>query len=287
MSEAAVLDAPAPAAAPVAAPAPAPVAASPAPAPAVQSLFTLGAAPAPATEAPAAPAAAPADPFAKVPEKYHVKGADGTIDQAQTIAKLADGYAAAVKRIGTGDLPPADPAKYAFTPPEEFKDVQLDQELTAGFRDRAHKAGLTQGQFEFVMGEYFRLLPSVMDAGAKVSAETARTQLAQVWTTPQQMQTNLDNGQRVMAALPESLQRQVVESGLGANAVFAQVLARMGAEMREDRPPSQSTGTAPSTDVQQLMSQPAYRDPRHPEHAKVSAQVNALMRQRYGDAPVS
>lgn len=285
MSE--VIDAPAPTVAPaVAAPAVAPAAAAPAVAPAPrESLFS--AAPAPTAAAEPAPAAAPAaaDPWAKVPEKYQVKGADGALDQVQTLAKLTDGYAAAVKRIGSGDIPPADPTKYTFTPPEEFKDVKLDDELAAGFRDRAHKAGLTQSQFDFVMGEYFRVVPSVIDAGATHTAQTARDALGQVWTTPAAMQEGLDAGQRAMVALPDALRQQAIDAGLGVNPVFAQVVAHFGRAMREDRPPSQPASSAAPTDLQQLMAHPAWRDQRHPEHAAISARVVAIQRQRFGDSP--
>ena len=42
--------------------------------------------------------------------------------------KLASSYAHAEKRIGSGDLPPEAPDAYAYTPPEEYKDLPLDAE---------------------------------------------------------------------------------------------------------------------------------------------------------------
>lgn len=290
MSEAATIEAPAAApAAPAASPAPvaqAPAPAAPATAPAPASLFTAA-----APAAPAAPAQAPAvdaDPWTKVPEKYVVKGADGAVDHAQTLAKLTDGYSAAVKRIGTGDLPPDTPDKYTFTKPEALKDVALDDTLTADFKERAHKAGLTNAQFEFVMGEYFEMVPSVLGAAAAVTAEEARAELQKVWTAPADFQANLAAGQRAVSALPENLQKQIVEGGLGTNPVMAQVLAAFGREMREDRPPGAGgAGQSTSSTVEQLMRHPAYRDAKHPEHQAISQRVVDLQRRAYGDAPAN
>lgn len=273
--------APAPTEAPAAsaAAAPTPTAASPAPAAPTppESLFT-----------PSAPSPAPA-PAATghdwLPEKFRVMGSDGALDLQASSQKLAESYAQAQQRIGAGDVRPATAADYSYTPPEEFKDVQLDETLSASFRERAHAAGLTNAQYQMVMGEYFQLVPSLLDAKAAHTTETARQALQQVWPEQATFEREMSHAQRGFANLPPTLQTQINEAGLGANPQVAQLLARLGAMAAEDRPPSGGAQGGP-TDAAALMASEAYNNPKHPDHAKVSAQVQAAYKRQHGDSPV-
>ncbi len=270
-------------AAPAATPtAPAATAAPAAPAPAAaESLY--GAPP----DAPAAPAAANADgePPAWLPEKFRVM-AEGKLDLQASAQKLASSYAHAEKRIGSGDLPPEAPDAYAYTPPEDFKDLPLDAELSAAFKERAHKAGLTQSQYEMVMGEYFRIVPAMMEGRAAVSAADARAKLQEVWKDPGDYQAQMGNAQRFVTSLPEGLRAQFI-SNYGTDPVLAQVAAHFGREMREDRPAGGLGAPGGSGSAEQLMASEAYRNPKHVDHARVSAQVADIFRRQYGANPVT
>lgn len=283
MTEAAAPVAPpaeAPAAAPVAQAPAAPAAPAPAPA-AKESLFS--AAPA---EAPAAAPAAPGERPAWLPEKYAVTGADGKLDLDASGKKLSDGLSAAVKRIGTGDLPPETFEGYVDSPlPEQFKDVPLDPELTRTFREGAHKAGLSQSQLDFVMGEYFKLVPSMLNAAAGVSADEARAQLSKVWSTPAELQSNMTAAEKAVSVMPADLQEQI-RTEFGTNATFWQFAAHFGKEVGEDRPAAPAGGSQAVTDTDALMRTEAYRNAKHPDHAKVSAQVQQAFEKRAGTAPV-
>lgn len=212
-------------------------------------------------------------------------GADGALDMAASSQKLAEGYAAAQRRIGTGDLPPDDPSKYTFTVPEALKEVKLDDELTSAFRTEAHKAGLTQSQYEFVMGKYFELVPGLLDGAAKVTADQARGELQQVWKSPTEFEANMSSAQRAIHAAPAELQAQIVER-FGTDPVFAQFAALWGKQMREDKPTAAAAPAAPSP-ADALMASEAYRNPKHPEHARVSAQVAEHFKRRYGEMPTT
>lgn len=274
--------------------APAPTAASPAPttaAPAPAALFQFGGAPAPSTaasgtEAPAAaPAGAPVAAPDWLPEKYRVTGADGSLDLVASSQKLAEGYAHAQRRIGTGDLPPDDPSKYTFAMPEALKDVPLDPSLTDAFRAEAHKHGLTQQQYEFVMGKYFDLVPSLLDGAAKITADEARTQLQQVWKSPAEFEAQMSNAQRAISLAPADVREALAE--LGTNPTFARFAAWVGGQMREDAPPRSSGTLQSSGSASELMASEAYRNPKHPEHARVSEQVRELFRRQHGEAPAT
>jgi len=270
------------------APAPAPEAsapAAPAPAPAASTLFSAAPGPAPAG-VPAADGDGEASGLPEwLPEKYRVLDGDGKLDLQASSQKLAEGYAAAAKRIGTGDLPPEAPDGYKdFTPPEAFKDVQLDPDLSRSFRERAHKAGLTQSQFDFVMGEYFNVVPEVLNAAASVSADEARAELSKVWSTPAELEANMTAAERAVSQVPQALQEQI-KAKYGTDPLFWQFAAVYGREAREDRPPAPAGGAASVTDTDALMRSEAYRNSKHPDHEKVSRQVSEAFQKRHGTQP--
>lgn len=270
--------------------------APPAAAPASTTLFSpapppIGAAPAAPVAAPAGAPAAPAAPAAPgdapawLPEKYRVMGTDGKLDLAASNQKLGEGYAAAVKRIGTGDLPPENADGYKFTVPDALKDVALDEGITKRFRDEAHKHGLTGAQYEFIMAEYFAMVPALLDGKAAATATEARTELQKVWSTPADLNANMSAAERAVAMAPEALREQIREK-YGTDPLFWQFAAHYGKQTREDTPPAGAAPSAPSTDAEALMKQPAYRDPKHPEHAAISARVVEIQRKRFGEAAV-
>lgn len=278
MPEAATLEAPAPTAAPAApvAPAAAPVASAPA-APAApaapESLIhdAPGAAPA---AAPASPSDAPADPFAALlgtlPEKFHVKAGD-KLDAAASLAKALEHRDHLEKRLGAGDLPPKTAAEYAFEMPEEFKDFQLKDDRLAGFKEQALAKGITGEQFKWMMGSYLAAVPDLMEGAAAMTASQARAELQKVWTQPADMDSGISNAGRALRGLPADLVDATRE--LGTNPAFLRAMAHFGAQMREDRAPGGDGGGGQQQTVEQLIGSDAYRNPKNPDHARVSEQV--------------
>jgi len=290
--------APAPSPAPTPAPAPGPAPSpSPAPSPAPAPGPAPAPSPAPSPDAsllkpppkgdPAAPAPAPGEPpawLAKVPEKSRVLNADGKPDAEATLAKLGESYTNLEKL--KGPAVPATPSDYTFQPPEKFKDLAFDDALSAGFRERAHKAGISQQQYEFVMGEYLELVPQVLDATLKLNADEARAALSKVWTTPTEFEAGLSNAQRAVDNAPAAI-RDDVWTRFGRDPAFLQFAAAVGKEMKEDKSAQNADGgSGGPSPVDALMASKAYRDPKDPQHAAVSAQVAAHFKRVNGSAPV-
>lgn len=219
-----------------------------------------------------------------MPEKYQVKGEDGAVDQAATLAKLNAGYNSLSKRLGTGDVPPDAPDAYAYTPPEQFKDMTLDDALTNGFKADAHKAGLTQAQYEFVMGKYFTLVPEVLSSVASLSATEAKAELGKVWETPAAYTDGVKSAERAIGAAPESIRDQVFER-FGRDPLFIQFAASLGNGMQEDSPPPGGGSGSGADTVQALISSEAYRNPKHPEHTSVSKRIADHFARSAGTAP--
>ena len=296
MSDAATIEAPAPTAAP----------AAPAAAPAAPAVPTAPAAPAAAASAapatpeslihgePAAaaddtkPADPPADPFAallgKVPEKFHVKGEGDKLDPAATLAKALEHRDHLEKRLGAGDLPPKTAAEYAFEMPEEFKDFQLKDERLAGFKEQALAKGVTGEQFKWMMGEYLKAVPDLMEGAAAMTATQARAELQKVWTQPADMDTGIDNAGRALRALPKDLAEATRE--LGTNPAFLRAMSHFGAQLREDRPPASGGGGQTPQTAEQMIASEAYRNPKHADHARVSAAVREHYTKVAGTAPI-
>lgn len=221
---------------------------------------------------------ATAGEHAWLPEKFRVIGQDGQLDLAASSKKLSESYGNLERH--KGEPVPENPDAYTYTPPEQFKDMPLDDDLSKGFRERAHAAGLTQKQYEFVMGEYFGLVPQVLDSAAKLSAAEAKTELSKVWKTQAELEAGVSAASRAIGMAPEAI-RENVWVKFGRDPDFIQFAAAFGKEMQEDR--SVTSGGAVADDITALLSHPAVSDPKHPEHAKISKQISDHFAKKHGN----
>jgi hypothetical protein len=223
----------------------------------------------------------------KVPEKFHVKTADGKYDAEATMAKQAESYTHLEKL--RGPQPPATASDYKFVAPEAFKDIKLDDALSASFRERAHKAGMSQDQYQMAVEAHLEMMPGVLDATLKLAANECRAELQKVWAAPHEFEAGLADAQRAVNGAPAAM-RDDVWARFGRDPAFIQFAASMGKEMREDKPgnPGQATtGAADQSGVEALMASEAYRNPKHPDHAGTTARVQAFWKRAYGDNPAN
>lgn len=242
----------------------------------------------PAGDPAAAPAAPAADELAWLPEKYRVLDAEGKLDLNASSKKLGEGYGNLAKKLGTGDAPPAAASEYSFQMPEALKDkgIQIDEVLGGKFKELAHKHGFTQAQYQAAVEASFDLVPEVLDSALKLSAQQAREQLSQVWKSPAEFDAGLNDAQRAVDSAPVGI-RQDLWARFGRDPAFLQFAAYVGSHMREDKSVLNAdggTGGASPVNVEALMASDAYRNARHPDHAKVSEQVRKFNEQRYGSS---
>lgn len=291
--------APAPAPAPSPAPAPAP-APSPAPAPggegtpggdgsgAAGSALAAGA----GTEGDGGDGGAGSAPSGvdAIPEKFVVKNEKGEIDPVASAAKVAAAYANLEKRLGQGlAAKPKTAAEYKLPElPEALKDAELDGAMTDAFREKAHKAGLSQAQFEFVMGEYFDLAPKLVEGAAAVTAEDTVSKLKEAWGKDYPAQAA--NAWRGVTQIAQAagMTVQEVEAELGNSPGFNRIMAAVGAQLREDT--SITTGGqgagAGMADAATLQASEAFRNEKHPEHKATVAKWNAIVTKGVADTPL-
>ena len=209
-----------------------------------------------------------------------VKGADGNPDPVATLLKQAESYTHLEK---SKSLAPAAPTDYTFTPPEAFKDLVLDDAASASFREKIHKAGMSQAQYELVMNEYLAEVPKILDAAAKMSADEARAELGKVWKGDALSQ-GISYAQRAIDGAPADV-RDAAWEKFGRDPDFIRVMAHYGQQMAEGKAPINADGGGTVENVDTLMASEAYRNARHPDHAAVSAKVQSHYRRVAGDRP--
>lgn len=256
------------------------------------------AAPAPAPEASAAPApsvlaaGAPAQPWA-APDKYQVKTADGAIDWEATARKIDEGRSHLEKRMGSGDVPPADVAGYKLAVPEQYAealqgwDPAADTKLQAFLGD-AHKAGMTQPQVDLVLREFGRVTSEMKSATAaptpEAQAEQVAADLRKVWGNDGEFDQNVGQAFKAANALASKAGMSyddIEAAGLGNNPAFLRIMAAIGAEMGEDTPAGTQATQGPASEgwkdqVAQLKAEKAAMPERDPRRQSIQNQINAL-----------
>lgn len=220
-------------------------------APAVDAAPAAAAAPAQAApttimskgSAPAAPAEWNA------PDKYLVKGEAGDVDWQATARKIDEGRSHLEKRMGSGDVPPADVSGYKVEAPADYAEALKgwnpaeDAKLSEFLAD-AHKAGFTQKQVDLVIKQYGRLASEAVGAQlspeqqAEKAEEDAAKALGEVWKDPAEFEKNVGEafkaGQKLAAKLGVDFDE--FNAALGNNPMFLRLAAAMAPEMAEDTP---------------------------------------------------
>lgn len=231
--------------------------------------------------APAGGAAAAPGPLDFLQAKYHVKSADGKLDEAASIRKQAEAYAPLVKRLGTDELPPAAPTDYKITAPKDSKpeefDAFLKDPVTVAALDKFHKAGMTNSQVDMAMGAYLEAAKQLAAGAAALTTDQVTTDLRKDWKTDQDFTKNVCAARHVATVLGQRVGMDfaaIEASGLGNNAAFIRMMASLAPEFAEDR--SAAAGSVlPATDLEALTKSKAYMDPNHPDHASTKARVAA------------
>lgn len=243
----------------------------------------------------AAGAAGAAPTFDWLPEKYRVNAADGALDLSASAQKLAGGYGELAKRMGDGGAPPATAAEYTVTVPDALKEKVGDlskDELFTKFRDDMHGLGLSQKQFDGIMGRYLEMVPALVAGGQQYSAESATADLKKVWTDDTSFQKNVGLAYRAGNAVASAAGMSfddLEKAGLANNPTFIRLMASLGPEFAEDAPPgaASSAGLMTEDDVKKLMISEANTNTKHPDHKATRARIDAYYNRKYGNTPVA
>lgn len=214
-----------------------------------------------------------------IPEKFHVKNDAGEFDAQAMLRKVDEHRSSLEKRLGSGDARPKTADEYKLPESDAFKALQLDDGLTKAFKDKAHGWGLSQSQYEAVLGEWATLAPGLVNSGKEITTETAVQQLQETWKGD--YDTNIKESFRVVSKVADmaGIPMQEVEAAIGNNPVAIRLFQALGKEMKEDATPAGAGGLGGGgVTAEQYMAEnwAAYSDPKNPQHAAVSARVKQL-----------
>lgn len=225
-----------------------------------------------------------------MPDKYRTFKDPETkkdFDLEGSSKKLATAYGELARRMTDTGLPPEtaeayavdgiteDPAKTAVA--ELLKDPEMKP-----FLKSAHSRGLTNKQISFVLSEYLARAPALAEAGAELNVEECNAELKKVWTTDQDFRANL--GMAFQAANTFALAMgkgadgkplvtfdDIEKAGLADNPLFIRLMAKIGAELREDAVPNDAGGFGAGTsksfdeqiaDLEKQLDEMPLQDPR-------------------------
>lgn len=176
--------------------------------------------------------------------------------------------------MGAGEAPPQTPDGYA---PELPQGVSMDQlksdPMFAGFLKGAHAVGLNNKQVSYLLGEFQQRVALMQDQAADPAV--AEAELGKVWTTEQQMVRGLTGAFRGTQAFASDAEHAArIDKKFGSDPDFIRLMAKVGAELGEDRLPEGGLNQAETETKDALMRSPAYLDKTHSEHAVTVAKVN-------------
>ncbi|HET7663887.1 MAG TPA: hypothetical protein VFK31_09640 [Rhodanobacteraceae bacterium] len=224
-----------------------------------------------------------------LPEKFRVQGEDGNLDVDASARKLAQSYGELEKNRPSGKVPekPEDYAPEGLPEGVDFDEIKADP-IYQGFLRGAHAKGLTNDQVSYVLGQYMELVPDLLEANVRVSADEARAELGKVWQNDQAMTQGLTSASKAVRGfgaegdVPGSAERLMAKYGNDPD--FLAFAAAVGKEMQEDQPIAAGSPAAQDWDgkVAKLKADPAYNDPDHPEHKQKIEEMRQLYNQRFG-----
>lgn len=246
--------------------------------------------------------AAQPDPHDWLPEKFRVTNDAGDLDEAASARKLAESYRALEAHKGQAFKAPESPDGYKLEAPlgEDGKPIEgvdieafMADPMFKGIAAKAHAKGIPNEHMQFFMDEYLRTAPDLLNANKVLTVDEASKELSGVWGDKATFDTNLGKARRATTEFakgiaddqPGSFKR--LEEKFGTDPDFIAFAARVGLESNfdEDRPPAGTPGGATSADIEALMKGEAYWNEKHPDNARVKAQVAAHFAKQYGTAP--
>lgn len=250
---------------------------------------------------PAAPATVPAagsvlDTGANttdyIPEKYRTNKEDGTLDLEASSRKVAEAYKHLETRMGSGDVPPKTAEEYAVklegVEGFDWAEFKADPD-TQSFLKGAHAKGLTNDQVQYVIGEYMKAAPGLIEGNAQLSVQDCTAQLKTVWADDQAMTSNIQSSFRAANAFASEPGKPgnyaALNAKFGTDPDFIAFTANIGKELKEDTAInggaqiSEGDFAVKTAELrQQLQDLPAH----DPKRAGIQSQLDDMYNRKYG-----
>lgn len=197
------------------------------------------------------------------------------------VEAMAKSATALEKRMRDVGLPPETVEGYKFEVPKELKEagVDLDPKMSTGFRTKALDLGLTQKQYEGVMGAYFEHMGGLADQTSQLSQDKARTDLLAYYKTEDALKDNVGLAFRTFEAFADKGDAELMDT-IGNIPAVIKILAKVGKEMAED-PGVHPDAILDGENLEQLMrggpgkEDSPYWNAEDPRHKSIKAKVMA------------
>lgn len=180
--------------------------------------------------------------------------------------------------MGAGEAPPKDADGYQPDLPQGMTLEALKTDpLFSGFLKGAHSKGLNNGQVSWLLSQFQERMAMVT---AGPDPAVAEAELAQIWKLPGEMDKGLKDsyrGAHAFAADADHAKR--IGEKFGNDPDFIRLMARIGAELGEDKSPSITSVEQES--LEQIMASKAYHDKSDPGHAIAVAKAKALYAKKF------
>jgi len=200
----------------------------------------------------------------EVPAKF-IK--DGEVDHLN----LVKSYRHLETKMRAGDAPPEAADKYDVKLPEGVEMTDAIKAEVEQHKARAHELGLTQAQFDEYTSDLYSLADEIRSS-IEPSREKTETALKEAW--------GKEYDQNLGLAI-KAFQRYGSDDDkatIGNNPAALRLLAKIGAELGEDRSPAH--GQAVNESMAQLRADPDYTNPHSPRYKILQDKVMELTRQR-------
>lgn len=225
-----------------------------------------------------------------IPEKYRTNKEDGSLDLEASSRKLAESYKHLETRMGSGDAPPKTAEEYTVKL-EGVEGFNWDEfkadEGTQSFLKGAHAKGLTNDQVQYVIGEYMKAAPGLIEGGSQLTAQDCTATLKAVWTDDNAMTANVKASYRAAQAFasegtaPGNLTALMAKYGNDPD--FIAFTANIGKELKEDS--AINGGQVSEADfaikAQELRTQLAAMPQHDPKRAGLKAELDAMYERKY------
>lgn len=227
-----------------------------------------------------------------IPEKYRTNKEDGSLDLEQSSRKMAEAYKHLETRMGSGDVPPKTAEEYAVklegVEGFDWDEFKADPD-TQSFLKGAHTKGLTNDQVQYVIGEYMKAAPGLIEGNAQLSVQDCTAQLKTVWADDQVMTSNIQSSFRAANAFASEPGKPgnyaALNAKFGTDPDFIAFTANIGKELKEDTAINSGAQVSEgdfAVKTAELRSQLQALPAHDPKRAGIQSQLDDMYNRKYG-----
>ena len=226
----------------------------------------------------------------QIPEKLVVKNEDGSVNHEKTSKRILatthktiGSYTSLEKKLGNYEAPPEKEDGYKLDYTKMPENMRPAPESEKAMLKRFHGMGISNKHAQGVLDYYAEILNQGVDIQGK-SVEEVEAELGKEWGDG--FGGNIENARvAINTLLDEEYKGNIGKLGFDVKLTYKtlmKVLAKVGADLREDNPPA-GGGDGDGADVDTLMKSEAYWNAKHPEHDAVTKKVKAYFDKKFAE----